>query len=80
MIEWVVNRDQQDLLIEKVKDDLLDNRNPEINSIARRYDCEVEVLIMGHIRRKGLFEHAQNAQIQIHTVHVLGLIQAFTFY
>ena len=35
MIEWVVERDQQDLLIEKVKDDLLDNRNPEINSIAR---------------------------------------------
>ena len=36
VIEWVIQRDQQDALIEKVRDDLLDNRNPELNSVARR--------------------------------------------
>ena len=36
IIDWSVERDQQDLLIEKVRDDLLDNRNPELNSVARR--------------------------------------------
>ena len=30
---------------------------------------------MDHVKRKGVFEHAQNAQIQIRTAHAQSLIR-----
>ena len=33
---------------------------------------------MGRAKQKGVFEHVQNVQIQIHPIHKQSLIQAFT--
>ena len=36
----------------------------------------VSAYYMDHAKRNGVFEHAQNAQIQIHPTHAQSLIQA----
>ena len=37
-------------------------------------------LYMDHVKRKGVFEHAQNAQIQIHPAHAHNFIRTFVLH
>ena len=38
------------------------------------------VTLNGRAKRKGVFEHAQNAHIQINHTHAQSIIQAFSLY
>ena len=35
---------------------------------------------MGHAKRKGVFEHAQNTRIQIHPAHMQSVTRAFSLH